>query len=703
MKFSLNWIKEYVDVKEPPDKLADLLTLKSAEVKEAVQDGKDTIFDIDVLPNRSDLLSHVGFAKELSVLLGSKFKMPSVKIKENSATVADAVLGLKVEDKKYCPRYSARIVEGVKVGPSPAWLAGRLASLGLRPINNIVDVTNYVMLELGQPLHAFDFHKIDGQSIHVRMAKKGEKLTTLDEGKTELELDKNTLVIADTKKPIALAGIKGGVGTEITPSTRSIVIESANFDPALIRQTSAKLNLRTDASIRFSYGVDPNLTAPALDRACEMIATIAKGKTAKGMVDFYPFPRVSGHVSLSLDYLNSMLGLVIPEAEVEGILRRLFVSVVKEKNGFKVEVPTSRPDITRQDDVVEEIARVYGYDKIPALPPMGTLYPQEPPLWEKGGEFQDSILWDTSEAIHNANAIRDIFKGLGFTEVINYSFLSDEMRELFMHEKIVELMNPISHEMRYLRPSLFPNLLQAAARNLRFFDSFSIFEVGKIFENSLPDGHAYLPAGRVGNSVKEKSECAGVHAGSGNVFSGLKGILESLFEQLGITDYLFEEGGLHLAFHPGKHAIIMVNNSPVGEMGEVNPKILNSLGISGTKIAMFRFDMTKLLAQIREEQEFSPLSKYPSVVRDIAILTDADVKINQILNQIEEADILHIVKDVDVFDIYEDTPSLPEGKKSVAFHVIFQSDDRTLTDAEVRSVEDNIKKMLETNLGAEVR
>jgi len=706
-KFSYNLLKESADIKETPEKLADILTLKTAEVGGIMKTDKDTILDIDILPNRGDLLSHYGLAREVSVLLESKLKEKKIKLKEKKDKNIKDLLSVVVEDKDKCKRYTMRLIEGIKVSASPAWLKERLESMGINSINNVVDATNYTMLNIGQPLHAFDFDKLAGKKnkkkIFVRNSKKGEKIKTLDEQKTSYTLEKDILLITDSEKPLAIAGIKGGVGSEITKTTKNIVLESANFDPVYIRKASQKLNLRSDASIRFSYNIDPNITQQALDHVAELIIELAGGSIVPGIVDEYSQKREVSKIVLKKAHPASLIGINIAEKEITGILTRLGMKISEDGDKWVVIIPTFRPDLKTPEDIIEEIARVYGYDKIPPQPPLSVDYPQHPPSWASGNhikEYGEMNLWDTAEIIQGSNIFRDNLKNLGMTEIVNYSFINDETKELFKLEKAPKILNPVSHQFGYLRTTLLHNIIQSAKENLRYSNNFQLFEIGRVFLKT-DDG------------VEEKRELGGVYVGN-NPFFSLKGILESFLAQLGITDYIFEEGGLRLIFHPGKHALILINDIPVGEMGEINPKIVNQLNIkSKIGISMFRFNLLKLLKEVKEDIEFQVLPKYPSVVRDISVLVDRGIKISQILNEIEGADTLRIVQDVDVFDIFEDEagglppttrkPLLPKDKKSVAFHLVLRSDDHTLTDKEINEVEKNIKIALEKNLGAEVR
>jgi len=436
MIFSYNWLKDYIKGKMPsPKKLAELLTLHSFEVEEVKKVGKDWVLDIDVLPNRAcDCFSHIGIAREIAVITNSKLKTQNSKLQLKTQKFnAKDFIKIEVKNREDCPRYTAKVILDVKVKSSPKWIQERLKACGLQPINNIVDITNYVMLETGQPIHAFDFDKIKSLSpksqvpnpkqipnskfqkkkIIVRRAKKGEKITALD-NKT-YTLDEDILVIADTQEPIAIAGIKGGESTAIDSKTKNIIIEAANFSPQVIRRASRKLKLRTDASWRFENGVDPNLIDFAQERVCSLIQKIAGGKVTQGMVDFYPKKVLPKKIKLDLDYVEKLLGVRIPQKEIIKILKSLGLKIENWKlKILTVEVPTRRLDISIQEDLIEEIGRIVGFQNIPSVFPQTSLIPPE---------RNEEIFWQRN--------CQDILKEQGFTEVYNYSFIGEQEKEIF--------------------------------------------------------------------------------------------------------------------------------------------------------------------------------------------------------------------------------------------------------------------------------
>jgi len=708
MKFSYNLLKKYVDLKLSPEELADVLSAKTAEVEQIDKVGGDSIMEIKILYNRGDLLSHYGMAREIAALTGDKLKSPDLNYKETKEKTSD-LIKVEIENPELCPRYTAQVIKSVKIGDSPKWLKDILVSLGLKSINNIVDVTNYVMLEMGQPLHAFDYGRIAGHKIIVRSARQGEKIATLDEAKTEYELGPGTLIIADQEKSLAIAGIKGGYGSEITDSTHTIVLESANFDRTNIRKTSVNLGLRTDASIRFSYGLDSNLAGQAIRRAAKLIQELAGGEITKGNVTIYSCEIRPWKISVKKSYINSLIGAVIPEKEINKILSRICQAssaevatkaepVKPDNNKFVVTVPTYRPDLQTPEDIIEEIARIYGYENIKPVPPAMSIY--------RPAESRTSEDWDIEQTIKARNLMKNILKGLGFAECYNYSFLSEKAKEVFNASNAPEIANPISKEAKYLRTGLIPSLILATEKNLRFSDSVRLFETGNVFTQK-------------GDEVEEKEIIAGAITGK-QAFIELKGAIESFLRQLGVDDAEFSDitnpnYPTRNWYHPARVAEVQIGEETIGLIGDLHPHIKSELGLlrrSGyegrgirpdLEVAQFSLLVVPLVKAMEEELEFEPIPKYPAIIRDVSLLVSKDVKISEILNRIEDADTNGIVQDVDVFDIYEDNPDVPEGKKSIAFHIIYRSDNRTLTDEEADKVEQNIKKALEQGLGAEIR
>ena len=703
MIFSYNWLQSFFEKRLPnPKKLGELLTLHSFEVQKIEKRGNDWVFDIDVTPNRADCFSHLGMAKECGAILNSKLKtqkstfVPSSgrgkpQLKTKNLDIKNFIT-IEVKSKTDCPRYTAKVILGVKVKPSPRWIQERLISCGLQPINNIVDATNYVMLEVGQPLHAFDLDKIKGanskqipnpksqipnnvKKIIIRRARKGEKIKTLDD-KIYI-LNENILVIADKESPIAIAGIKGGKKAQISEETKNILIESANFNPVLIRKGQRELKLKTDASFRFEHGLDPNMTEMALLRVTSLIQEIAGGKVLAGEVDYYPQKVKPRTVNLNIKKLQKVLGIEIPPNKVLEVLKRLGLEIKKRKKDIiVVGIPTIRKDLQIEEDLIEEVGRIYGYEHITVNPPKTLL---------KLPEKEDALVW--------ASKVRRILKELGFVEVYNYSFISEQDKQKLDLVKLIELENPISDEFKYLRPSLLINLIKNIQENQKNFKQFKLFEIGKIFYQQK-------------EKLAEKKMLSGVIFGEKDGFYLIKGIIDSLLEQLGVSDVFYDEyqptpeDSLCSFWHIRKSAEIKVSNKEIGFLGEISKKVTSLYDIH-SEIYAFDIDFDKLSKLASEEQEYLPISKYPAAVRDIAILTPLNTKVADVMNAIYGAG-GKLLKDVDLFDIYMGE-EIPDGKKNLAFHLIFQSDQKTLSSEEVDKLFTKIIQALEENPEWEVR
>lgn len=714
MVFSYNWLQSFFKKTLPkPEKLAEFLTLHSFEVSEVERVGKDFTLDIDILPNRGpDCFSHLGVAREIATILGVKFQIPGLKLKEEKELKAKNFISVDVKHQQACSRYTARVITDVEVGSSPKWLKERLKVCGLKSINNIVDIANFVMLETGQPLHAFDLEKLEDKKIIVRYGRKQERIVTLDEEK--YKLNPNILVIADAKKPVAIAGIKGGIIPAVEKDTKTVVLESANFNPQVIRKSSKKLDLKTDASWRFEHGLDPNLTEFAINRAAFLIQKIAKGKVASGLIDFYPKKVLPQKIKLDLDYLDRLLGTKISPTQAKGILKRLGFKKIKltevgprSSRSIAVEVPIWRLDISIPEDLIEEIGRIYGFNKIKPVFPTASLISPDKNL---------EIFWE--------NFAKDILKEIGFTEVYNYSFIDQKEAELlaFSDKNLIEIENPVSENQKYLRPSLIPNLLNNVRENIKNLpalavgrrrskslaaerkggEEIKIFELGKIFKkNSSKD-------------ILEKKALTGLifkTKGQNDIFYELKGVCDLLFEKMGIPNSWYdnyqptpEESKISI-WHIPKSAETKIDHQEIGFLGEISPKILEKLKMftvqTPGKAVVFDFDFEKLQKLISEEHEFRPISKYPAALRDISVLVPERVLVDEVLNEIEIAGGL-LIRDVDLFDIYKGE-KIPKGKKNLSFHIIYQSDIKTLKSPEVDKIHQKIIKALEKGRGWGVR
>jgi phenylalanyl-tRNA synthetase beta chain len=691
MRFSYNWLQSFFDKKLPkPEKLAEVLTMHSFETK-----AEKDILDIDVLPNRAhDCFSHLGIAKEISCLFNLPFKKEQKADFEISKTKVEDYLKLEVKEPDLCRRYIAGIITGIKVGPSPSWLSERLTAVGQRPINNIVDAANYVMFEMGQPLHAFDLEKIESvnpksqipnlkqipnhkfqiKKIIVRKAEKGEKITTLDD--KNYELDESMLVIADTKVPLAIAGIKGGKKAGIDKKTRNIIIESANFEPVNIRSTSRKLGLATGASAGFENEISPALALSAMDRIMDLIQEVAGGERIADRIDFYPKKIASSRIPFKASDVSKLLGVEIGEKEIISILNRLGVETKKttrlparldsarqarQEGTIIADCPPERLDLNRKEDIIEEIARVFGYEKISSKVPEGLLIPVK----RNDGYFYGDV-------------IKNILAGAGFSEVYNYSF--GPIGE-------IEIENPIAEDKRYLKANLIDGLMANVRNNFKYFDDVKIFEIGKIFKKSVKNP---LETG-----VEEKNMLAGVISYKNprkkeDEFVEAKGVVEMMLSKLGIDDFWFDD----VFSDTGLPKMVRLDSARLADI-KIGEEIIGILGLN-----YFEIDLGKLIDFINEEVEYRPVSKYPAVIRDIAVLVPQKTKVIEVLDIIENT-AGELLMDTDLFDIYEGEEL--GGKKNLAFHLIFQSKEKTLSDKDVNILVDKIIKALEGKPGWQIR
>ncbi len=594
MKFSYQLLKKFVPKIKNADHLAGQLSLGLFEAQTV--DG-DRALEVEVLPNRfSDAASHWGLAREISALMGKKFNSPLIP--ETKAEVKkdfDVIIKTKL-----CHRLAARYFEELKIAPSPKWLQDVLRDCGLQPINNLVDITNYVTLETGQPLHAFDFEAIEGGILMARPAKKGEKVTSLD-GKI-YDLSSNDLVLADKKDALDVAGIKGGKKAEIKHNTKNILLTAGNFDGVSIYKTSRKINLTTDASARFSHGISPELVGLGIGRAAELIKELCGGR-AGTMVDIYQKKPGRKLIKFHIDKFNKISGLDLKEDEALVYLRFLGF----QASGEAVEVPAIRTDIERFEDLAEEILRLYGYENLPAKPPSVFLHP---PVHDQQVIFKDII---------KKNLV-----SLGLDEVYNYSLTAEEIGAF-------ELENPVSKQFSFLRPSLLLGLAKNIDDNLRFFDSVAIFEIGKVFLGSLAKK----------NNIDEKLMLGVAVAGGSESFFELKGYLDELFRKIGLVSYEF------IAKKQGDALMVKSDNQEIGSLFHRE---------SG-KVALAEIDLDLLLKLIEEERSYEPLPKFPSIMRDISLLVPQSVRFSDILSAIQNSAPKY-VEDVDLIDFYEGSLTL---------------------------------------------
>lgn len=639
----------------------------------------DVILDIRVTPNRPDCLSVLGIAREVAALTGEKLRLPQIRYEERGPGV-EQLARVEILATDLCPRYCAGVVQGVKVGPSPRWMQERLLALGMRPINNLVDITNYVMLEYGQPLHAFDFEKLKGRRIIVRQAREGEHLITLDG--EERALSPDMLIIADEQGPVALAGVMGGLESEVTAQTSAILIESANFNQASIRRTAHRLNLPTEASLRFEKGLSPELALPALRRALGLVEELAGGEVARGVIDVYPGRKESRPILLTKDRVKQVLGIELRTEQICGTLSALgFTCETSSPGEFRITIPYWRSDITVADDLVEEVARIIGYDAIPLSPLSGEL-----------PEFEPNPLRSLRERM------RDILVGCGMQEVITYSLVSREALEkaLVKGPHPIRVANPLSREQECLRTSLRPGLLRAFAANERRRKGLMLFEMGKVYfprPGNLPEEREVV-CGVVGGLKFEKSWLAGKEMLD---FFSAKGILETLFDRLGLeADFEpTEDSGLL----PNRTAKVMLAGQQVGILGDLHPQVRANFDLVSETISLFELWLDELVSRAGQVRLYRPLPRFPGVERDLALLADEALpakRIKEVIRQFPQ------VRQVKLFDVYQGE-RIPPGKKSLTFSVLYQSPERTLTDEEVSQLQQQILEKLERELGVVLR
>jgi len=643
----------------------------------------DTILDIDVTPNRPDCLSMIGIAREVAALTRQGLHLPEVEY-EQKAPPVDQQVSVKIVAPDLCPRYCASLITGVKVAESPRWMQQRLLKCGMRPINNIVDITNYVMLEYGQPLHAFDYHQIKGRKIIVRRATEGETMVTLDGA--ERLLSEDMLVIADEQRAVAIAGVMGGADSEVTHETTSILLESANFNPPSIHYTGRVLCLPSEACMRFERGISPELTIPALKRATQLIIQLAGGKAAKGLVDAYPGKRAPESVSLSTSQVKQLLGVEFSLDQITEALTSLgFDCNIVSASEVRVIAPYWRSDIHQAVDLIEEVARVIGYDNIPA-----TMLTQPVPR-----QSPEPILSLKQKVRHR-------LIGYGFQEVITYSLTSLEMlNKLLPEPRPLEPMplrvaNPMTVEQEYLRPNLRANLLAVLSANRRYEDSgIRLFELGKVYlprQKDLPNEPEVL-CGVLSGFRFEKSW----HGGDDLLdFYDAKGVVEGLLSYLDV-EASFEEGRDE-GLHPAKQGTIVIAGNQLGVVGELHPKVLQAFEIPEAA-CLFEIDLTALLPFTLGHKMFQPIPRFPAIVRDIALVIDAGVTHKRVEDIIKG---FSLVERVTIFDVYCGE-QLPPGKKSLAYSITFQSLTHTLTDEEVNQVQQQILAKLSSELGATLR
>ena len=649
----------------------------------------DSVLDIGVTPNRADCLSIVGVAREWAAIAGKKLRYPASDVIENDEDIRE-ITSVSILDSDLCPRYTARIIKNVRIGPSPLWIRQRLEAVGLRPINNIVDVTNFVMMELGQPLHAFDFRFLEEGRIVVRRSREGEQFISLDGKERTLQAD--TLLICDGVKPVAIGGVMGGLNSEIQPDTDTILLESAYFNPSSIRKTSRELAMGTDAAFRFERGIDPEGVIRALNRAARLIAEVSGGTLCKGVIDEYPQKiRTAKRIPLRIRRVSDILGIVVSAEEIIRTLESLEMTVEPVGEGrIEVTPPTCRVDIAREIDLIEEIVRLYGYDRVPATLP---------------GVSVIAGISDGKRSVEGR--LREIMTGAGYTEVINYSFISpDAVDQLGLGEaderrSHVRIRNPLTEEQAVLRTTMTYSLLLNAKRNAdcgRF--DLKIFEMGKTFirrgEGELPLEQNRMACLITGLRYEDRWHSRDLRAD----FYDLKGCIESMLEVLRIPSPSFRSGIHEAILHPGKSCGVFSGEERFGFLGEIHPDLLVRVDLTGP-ILVCELDLDFLADHFSAKAPFLSIPRFPSSSRDVAFLVPRELEARDVLRPAEDSN-EELLEKVQIFDVYEGV-SVPAGMKSLGVRFSYRCADRTLTDDEVNEVHARIVQKIVHATGGSIR
>ncbi len=698
-----------------PDQVDGLLILPNdALVGKSFADylgrsGSDVVLDLEITPNRPDWNSIIGIAREISALTGNPIKLPPLQFLSTSSEPISGLVSVRIEDADLCPRYTARVIRKVKVGPSPDWLRSTLEKVGIRSINNVVDVTNFVMMEVGQPLHAFDYHLLTRASdttapaIVVRRAADGEKFITLDG--QERTLTKEMLLIADELKGVALAGIMGGQNSEIHDDTKDVLIESAYFNPTNIRRTSKQLGLRSESSYRFERGADVEICDWASRRAAQLICDLARGEVLGHAIDACPTPTSLKTITLRHEKVAQLLGIQLRSEEVECHLASLGLKVTNRKarpvdaeaaaEPTTFTVPSYRVDLKREVDLIEEIARLHGVDKIPSTPPRGAI----------GSNEFDSVSDEIAEA-------RRLLSGLGFNEAQGQTLIANDEARL-ANAELIRLANPLSSDMDVLRPSLLPGLIHSLRHNIaRKNYDVALFEIGRVFRSAsgaaLPRGSFQHP----GNMIEERRVAVALTGQRNSIFwqggdrdakfdvTDLKGILEEFLDQFGVRGVSYSRRSDPTGLFVESAAIALGGKLPLGEMGQVSPLLAKRYDLRDA-VFLAELNLDQLLARRNRSKSFKALPSFPSIRRDIAMLVPETTTHDTVLNTIKQAKPQNL-EGVELFDVFRGR-SIPTGQKSMAYAFTYRSAEKTLTDAEVNAAHEKVVEQFKRALQATVR
>ena len=667
----------HAEQREFPHCIADgIFVLREDDVKPGDDIAKaigydDSVVEFEITPNRPDCLSVIGLAREASATFHRPLKLHTPEVKGCGGSIAELV-DIEIEDGELCPRYTARMVKNVKIAPSPKWMRERLRNSGVRPINNIVDITNYVMLEYGQPMHAFDFSCVDGGRIVVRTAREGEVIQTLDGN--DRKLTPNMLCICDEHKPVCVAGVMGGANSEIVGDTAMVLFESANFNGVSVRRTASALGMRTDASSRYEKGLDMMNTIKAVERACELVEMLGCGEVVDGVMDVVAKEKAPTCIKLEPEKINALLGTELDE----DLMREILVSLGFILNGDDIYVPSWRGDVEHYSDIAEEVARFYGYNKIPCTLMRGET--------TRGG-FSEQQRFD--------RAIGGAVRALGYDEIITYSFISPTYYDKIRMPKdsplrnSLKILNPLGEDTSIMRTTILPSMLEIVARNLSYRNkSARLYELGKIYlprEDGLADEPKYLSLGAYGDGAD---------------FFSFKGSIETLLHELRITDVKYVACTDNASYHPGRCACVYAGDTLLGVFGQIHPLVAANYGVD-TEIYAAELSFEAMYEKRGDIPVYQPLPKFPAVTRDIAVVCDETVTVGALEESIRRG-ARGLLKEVSLFDIYRG-PGIADGKKSVAFNLVLRADDRSLTGEEADEDVQSILASLESECGAVLR
>ncbi len=681
MKVPISWLREYLDFSCPLQELADGLTMAGLEVEEIAKIDDDTVFDVKVTPNRGDWLSMIGVAREAAPLVGTRMRLPEARVGGDGPATCESVK-ISIEDPDLCGRYVGIVVRGVEIKDSPEWMQQRLLKAGMRPINNIVDITNYVMLELGQPLHAFDLNLLRGSQIVVRTARAGEKIVSIDN--TERILDSDMLVIADSDRPVAIAGVMGGIDSEIGERTKDILLESANFASTSIRRTSKRLGMVTESSYRFERGVDPSITALAARRAAQLIAELAGGKVASAEIDARPRPVEPWMIKARPERVNGVLGTSVDAQTMVDCLNGLEIVTSIQDGTLVCTIPTFRQDVRREIDVVEEVGRAVGYQNLPMTLP-GTV--------QQGKDSPEGLFRDR---------IRRILMSCGSQEVLTHSLVDSKLSDMTGRSgQCVKLRNVLTEDLDAMRTLIIPNLLGVIQRNQAYgTKDVSIFEIGKVYLKT-PNGdleEKLAIAGSVSGNMWRSSW--GLPASALDVdFYTCKGVVESLLDGLGVgaAEYVAVEDPV---LHPTRAAKVIVSGREIGILGEVSPKLREAFDLK-ERPCVYELDFGALMEVVPGVLRYQQLPRYPALHRHIAVVVPDETKYEQLAGIVGESG-KGFIEDINLLDVYKGE-QIGLGRRSLTMSIVFRSREKTLTDEEVNAVLDEVKEALSQKLGASFR